>query len=463
MLTKLRLKNFKCWKDTGDLELKPITVFFGTNSSGKSSLMQAILALKQTAESQDPSQLLKLDGYVDLGGVANILHKNNESNKFSLSIGLENHLHLGFDFELLLSIAFQYSNNKLSLKEFSYSNLQSIVRCVLRGSEVAVSCEGAEIEALKSQKWLAPPLYKSYGIELPWFTVSYSLSNKPPLKVAPSLFFESIMKKTYYLGPMRRDPERVYLWNGELPSFVGSKGDNTIQVILASLQGFSHRGEEMKASATHNLISDIGLSLSRLGVASNFVVSSIGEDFSRAEVQLQITPNSSYSSIADVGYGISQVLPVVVACLSVPERSTILLEHPELHLHPSAQAALADLIVETSKSRKLQFIIESHSEHFLLRLQRRMAEAKMVTNDEVALYFCEIKPTGEAKATPLETDKYGSIKNWPKNFFGTETEDIDAALDARFRRERAEKDKKPTGKSDAEPNKKRRPKKSMGG
>ena len=108
--------------------------------------------------------------------------------------------------------------------------------------------------------------------------------------------------------------------------------------------------------------------------------------------------------------------------------SIILMEQPEIHLHPSAQSALADVMIdainarENGKARNIQLIIETHSEHFLRRLQRRIAENK-VAQSQVAAYFADITKA-PAALDPLQIDMYGHIRNWPENFFGDEMEDI---------------------------------------
>jgi len=109
-----------------------------------------------------------------------------------------------------------------------------------------------------------------------------------------------------------------------------------------------------------------------------------------------------------------------------------LLEQPEIHLHPSVQADLADVFIEVAKTRNLQIILESHSEHLLRRLQRLIAEEQMAS-DQVALYFCEMKD-GASSLTTLQLDEYGNINNWPKDFFGDEMGDLVALTDAAMTR-----------------------------
>ena len=120
--------------------------------------------------------------------------------------------------------------------------------------------------------------------------------------------------------------------------------------------------------------------------------------------------------LTDVGFGVSQVLPVIVLLHHAPEGSTVLLEQPEIHLHPLAQAELADVIIHAATHRKVQVVLESHSEHLLLRLQRRIAEER-VSADDVALYFCRIR-NGASEIEALDLDEYGNIRNWPDKFMG---------------------------------------------
>jgi predicted ATPase len=131
-------------------------------------------------------------------------------------------------------------------------------------------------------------------------------------------------------------------------------------------------------------------------------------------------------------FGISQVLPVIVECFYVKPNSTVIFEQPEIHLHPSVQADLADLFIdatrirEDARPRNIQFIIESHSEHFLRRLQRRIAEEE-IDHDEIAVYFCEASEDGST-IHRLEIDRLGRIANWPKHFFGDMAAQVRGAI-----------------------------------
>jgi predicted ATPase len=147
---------------------------------------------------------------------------------------------------------------------------------------------------------------------------------------------------------------------------------------------------------------------------------------------LQRTPESPEVSLTDVGFGVSQLLPVLVLLYYVPEGSTVILEQPELHLHPSVQSGLADIFIDAYKNRGVQILLESHSEHLLQRLQRRVAE-EQISPEDVALYFCSLEQ-GESKLTPLELDEYGVIRNYPKDFFGDRFEEVAATTEAGIKR-----------------------------
>ena len=118
----------------------------------------------------------------------------------------------------------------------------------------------------------------------------------------------------------------------------------------------------------------------------------------------------------DVGFGVSQVLPVVTLAYFVPEGSTVIVEQPEIHLHPLAQTALADLFVEVARERRVQFLVETHSENLFRRLQFLIADEQLAPED-CRLYF--VKRDRDITALQrLEVDEFGRIKNWPEKFFG---------------------------------------------
>ena len=155
------------------------------------------------------------------------------------------------------------------------------------------------------------------------------------------------------------------------------------------------------------------------------------------EVRIQKSATSPAVTLVDMGYGLADVLPMLVLCYYTPEGSTLILEQPGIHLHPKVQSQLADLLIDVIIERNLQILVESHSEHLLNRLQRRIAEER-ISVDKTALYFCR-NDEGVSEIDRLEMDEFGNIANWPENFFGDEMGDLFAMTEAqRERQKRAE-------------------------
>ncbi len=250
-------------------------------------------------------------------------------------------------------------------------------------------------------------------------------------------FFDHIFEKKFgnlfYLGPLREYPQREYRWGGEQPSNVGIKGELAVPALLAS--GDQKIYSAQRKSKRNRLEARIAQSLVDLNLASSFRLESVAEGSALYQVKLKRNKRSHEVLITDVGIGVSQILPVLVLCYYVPEGSTIILEQPELHLHPSVQAGLADVFIDVIKNRKVQILLESHSEHLLRRLQRRIAE-EVLSPDDTALYFCELNE-GESKLTPLNLNLFGEIDNWPDDFFGDLLGELVGVFDAGLQRKQA--------------------------
>ncbi|MCW3052727.1 MAG: uncharacterized protein JWN14_1897, partial [Chthonomonadales bacterium] len=245
------------------------------------------------------------------------------------------------------------------------------------------------------------------------------------------LAFEEQLRQIYYLGPLRANPERTYTWSGVQPSDMGRTGEQAIHAILASRD----KGEKIsrgKGQGRVTLEEYVAEWLQKLGLIAEFRVEAVAEGSQIFQVKVRKVTGGTESLITDVGFGVSQILPVIVLCFYVPEGSTVILEQPEIHLHPAVQANLADVLIDAQRLRKVQIIIESHSEYLLRRLQRRIAEEEL-NKDDVALYFCEADKTG-SKLKPLDLDPFGKIINWPEDFFGDEFGEIAATQKAILRR-----------------------------
>ncbi|MDA0866285.1 MAG: DUF3696 domain-containing protein [Cyanobacteria bacterium] len=449
MLETLRFQNFKSWRDTGDIRLASITGLFGTNSSGKSSILQFLLMLKQTVESRDRQQVLELGSeqtYVDLGSTKDFLHKHKipsvlnfkcswkPSNKFRLPLSTTPILPQGslissveyYQGKIHLSSSLGIQNNQLQVKSIEYSfvsknDVKNSVGLNLDASngkyELQANGDVLSNIAWKIEDFISPP-FKIYGFSSGIYHQVDYIAN-----LVES--FENQILQVYYLGPLREYPHRLYIWSGETPQDVGKRGELTIPALLAANREGTYVEEQ------------VAKWLKALGLIHDFSLQPIAENRREYELLIQRTPYSTKTTITDVGFGVSQILPVLVLCYYAPEGSTVIFEQPEIHLHPSVQADLADVFVEVAKERNLQIIVESHSEHLLRRLQRRIAEAEKITNEETALYFCDMDDNGESHLTPLALDEFGNINNWPAHFFGDEMGDLVAMTEAAMHRQMA--------------------------
>ena len=172
--------------------------------------------------------------------------------------------------------------------------------------------------------------------------------------------------------------------------------------------------------------------LNDLGLIRDFRLEEIAKGTNLYRAMVKTSPWSVSTALTDVGFGVSQVLPALVLLYYVPEGSTVLMEQPEIHLHPAVQSGLADVMLNVAEVRNVQIIVESHSEHLMRRLQRRVAEQK-ASSEDVKLYFVSSQ-RGQAHISDLVLNEWGEIENWPENFFGDEMGEIAAITEASLRR-----------------------------
>jgi predicted ATPase len=443
MLKQLRIQNFKGWKDTGTIRMASISLFFGANSSGKSSIGQFLMMLKQTAESQDRKAVFYPGGknsVVQLGSFREMVYQRNLENEIAFEYEWETFKKLKFR-DTVSQTNFVASTIRFTAKVKGDKEDVLIIEKLnyhLKEGDESVLSIGMSPSAKKSGQyevnatqyllvrnpgrvWYPSPPVRFYGF--PDEVVNYYKNSEfvQDLNLAQEKFLKSIC----YLGPLRIKTERLYTWGGITPESVGYSGENTITALLASKTRKISLGYKKVAKPFEEIIA---ASLKSMGLIDDFRVKKIAEKRQEYEVNVQTKGSNDWVDLPDVGFGISQVLPVLVQCFYAPPGSIILMEQPEIHLHPSAQSALADVMIDVINSREngfprnIQLIIETHSEHFLRRLQRRIAE-NVVSQEKLSAYFANVTKT-PATLDPLQIDMFGNIMNWPDNFFGDEMGDI---------------------------------------
>lgn len=243
--------------------------------------------------------------------------------------------------------------------------------------------------------------------------------------------YEKLLDSIFYLGPLRDYPQREYTWSGGNPYGVGARGELTINAILAaSEKGKAYQVEKGSRKCSFQEI--VAMRLKEMGLIHSFSVAEVAKGSNIYQAKVSVDKGSPKVLLTDVGFGVSQVLPVIVLLNHVPKGSTVILEQPEIHLHPKVQSGLADAITDIAETRDLQVIVESHSEHLLRRFQRRVAE-EAIPADLVKLYFVS-QESGEARLTDIGLNEYGEIENWPEHFFGDEMEEIAATRKAAIKR-----------------------------
>jgi predicted ATPase len=153
--------------------------------------------------------------------------------------------------------------------------------------------------------------------------------------------------------------------------------------------------------------------LKQMGLADSLEIRHLGKS---PLYEVWVTRDGVSSNLKDVGVGVSQALPVIVAALHAQPGHIVMVEEPESHLHPLAQSILAELFAQVSRERGIQFIVETHSEHLFRRMQTLLAKQD-ISPEECAMYFIE-KENNEARIRTLQADDVGRISNWPPKFFG---------------------------------------------
>ena len=452
MITKLQIKNFKIWEDTDEIRLAPITLFFGTNSSGKSSIGQFLMMLKQTAEQSDRQTVLNPGGNhtpVQLGSFREMVSHRNVENKIAFSYSWR----LPDTLKITDSITKQaYQSDSMcfdaiigvdatkraipTVQQFSYQldtgdNPFSVKMKKNSKGNYDVTADLYKLVRNQGRAWPIKTAVRFYGF--PDDVVAYYQNAEFVQQL--NLAHESMLSTVSYLGPLRTKTERLYTWAGIQPESVGTDGRNMIPAMLAAKERIISPRKRVAGQKFEHIIAT---QLKNLGLIDEIQVNEIVKNRQEYEVRVKTKGSGDFVDLPDVGFGISQVLPVLVQCFYAQPGSIILMEQPEIHLHPSAQSALADVMIDVMKSREngndrnIQLIIETHSEHFLRRFQRRIAE-EQIAKEDFAAYVVDTTST-PAQLQSLDVDLYGEIRNWPKDFFGDEMGDVIAQTKAAAQR-----------------------------
>lgn len=432
MLTHLKLDNFKIWKSTGPMRLAPVTLLLGTNSSGKSSLIQSLLLIRQTVKGDDPNLDLNLGNpdagdSVTLGRVRDVLCRHGDGARIGIEFRWSESGAAGdstlFNARYRAGPAGSAELDSLRLgrdgQGFSVLRRKRGIYRLQLGNERRSRRQSADFRPRRSFA-LAPAALERLGKD-----------GERIRDVGPALFDE--LGRIIYLGPVRRLAQRDYVWSGRMPATIGDDGAKAVDALIASgvaALAAKRRGRTPAAEAA--LIADTGAWLKRMDLADALSVRPLGGS---TRYELIVERQGEHTNLKDVGVGVSQVLPVIVAALHAAPGHIVIVEEPESHLHPLAESLLAELFAQVSRERGVQFIAETHSEHLFRRMQTLMAR-QQIDRDQVVMYFVERDGT-TAKLRELVPNEFGAITNWPDKFFGDAIGETREQAKARAERELA--------------------------
>jgi len=232
---------------------------------------------------------------------------------------------------------------------------------------------------------------------------------------------ESEWNRFRYIGPLRSAPKRFYTFNDISKVSIGNSGENTTLVLSIEKDREipdyykpifkGNRIDRLQKERDKTLLEALNdwLEIMKLPIVKTASQKSI--------YQLRVKNNVVEVALPDTGFGVSQILPILVESLRTKPGETLILEQPEIHLHPGLQSKLADFLICMAKSGR-HFVIESHSEYIIKRICLRIAQDEEVgIKDLINVQFVEPDRGNGSTLIPVKINEYGSIENWPPGFF----------------------------------------------
>lgn len=378
----LRVKNFKGIEGDTNFEIAPLTLFIGPNSSGKSTAIHALGALSQTVKIGDSSRAIILDdeyAQIHLGRFIEIIHSKSYEDSFELGIVISDknpqiRRALGLDgkSELLITAKYCFKSSKrtqeifIESATFEFGGRSIVIKRTPKSDHYVVSDSGSNA---------TPEAFFSGNLqfEIGWI----ANASEDALKTYQALILVqrvvvSELRNTYYLGPFRQSPLRRYAHKGSSPNEVGASGEAAVSLLANEYIATTKRIHHVQLSTW----------LETLGLAKKLKVKRVGtSDLFDLTITL---PDDDSLPIADLGYGLSQILPVLVQCSFAKKGSTLLFEQPELHLHPGAARNLATVFTNVISEKKVHIIAETHSRELFLQVFEEVRQGRISRNDVVA-------------------------------------------------------------------------------
>jgi predicted ATPase len=364
MLEQIYFKNYKAFAGEECLDIRPITILVGKNSSGKSSICKLLPLFENTTSGNMDSVLLLNNLDISLGSRYEDLFHNNATTD----------LQLGLKYDNGIELSATYLMNEGSILVYEYS-----ARIYDKARKMRFTESQSKSELF--QGLVNERIFEEIGI------------NKSDIRFHVD-----------YIGPIRIDPSRIITFEGyKKYANVGIKGENTYSILLNSYLQKDKLFERVSQWMEENLEGQ------KLVIEQNSP--------SSGTYSIYVQRNGSKVNIADVGQGLGQVLPVIVQSYMNNEVDVAVIEQPVLHLHPAAHANVAYRLAESALETRKKYIIETHSENIILGIRKLISDpASNLSPEDVVIYF--IDTDGEsAYLDKIEINEAGELSKWPTGVF----------------------------------------------
>ena len=418
---EILIENVRCFQGEHKVPLSPITLLVGENSSGKSTFLAILSALAMSTDF--PFRPNYNSPPYDLGNYENIASRKSVKGKPAASF------RIGFQMppthkegERSAVATYRGHLGQVYLSEFRVSGLDGTMSLMVEKRQAKGSFVYAGTKAVAQKKF--PFSYKILDREEANDTWGfYSLligdmmrSSKSELREAASELARELfgiirggvfpIQNVLSIAPIRTKPRRTYDQFNEEFNPEGSH----IPLKLARIL-------ESDETEEHALRENVKTSLERFGQESGLfdsvVIERLGSDMS-APFRVAVDLDGLALNLIDVGYGVSQSLPIIVQSLISKRGGMLLMQQPEVHLHPKAQAALGSFFASLAKTTQVQFVIETHSDYLVDRVRQEVAKGT-IKPEVVTILFFE-KKNGHSKIHPISLDKEGNVVGAPAGY-----------------------------------------------
>jgi hypothetical protein len=430
-LAKFWLKNVRCFRETGPVPLAPITILVGENSTGKTSFLATFRALHDifVGGRRNPFN----DPPFFLGSYDEIAHyrggRGGRAKEFDIGlrflIGSGRQRRRDGTRECMLATKFIKRGSQPELAQITLE-AGSYVVSVSFGEktqpaavQISTPNDNFAVDIGREDFPIIRPTTIGLGVEfvqMALFRYIYSTrserlrdseKNMPreDLDEIESIFFSArreFGRRPYASAPIRAKPERTYTPVDDTPDSEGTH----VPLILT-------RTAILQKNEWQTIKNEIDKFGTNSGLFEGIEIRKLGKHESDP-FQIEFKIAGPKRNIADVGYGVSQALPIVVDVLTQPKGTTFLLQQPEVHLHPRAQASLGTFVAEMSRSRGHRFIIETHSDYLTDRLRRHVRRGPLKSDDLLLLYF--VRQGVEVQIHQLAVDQDGRIQRAPPGY-----------------------------------------------